>query len=82
MKVRGHEMEIHERSSKYLVYFYLEPGEGWLKMEVRKGTLLEKALFSGRQDILYRLLRFAQTKNRRYLNEAIKMVKVEGGIGA
>lgn len=80
MKVRGYEMEIHERSSKYVVYFYLEPGKGWLKMEVRKGTLLEKVLFSRRQDILYRLLRFAQTKDRRYLNEVIRMVKVEGGM--
>lgn len=60
----------------------LSLGEGWLKMEVRKGTLLEKALFSGRQDILYRLFRFAQTKDRRYLNEVIQMVKVEGGMEA
>lgn len=82
MKVRGYEMEIHERSSKYVVYSYLEPGEGWLKMEVRKGTLREKALFSGRRDILYRLFRFAQTKDKRYLNEVIKMVKVEGGMKA
>lgn len=75
VNIAGYEVEVLERSGKYLVYFYEE--NGWKKLTIKKGSLTENVLQSRDKEVWDRLYRFADTRDRKYLVEAVWCLKIK-----